>query len=269
MKTSVSLALFETAASMPVLFSGNIEENIPYIKEIGYNGLDLLIRDPKADISIQAKKLLAENDLGVSVILPAALASEGLFMCAKDEHIRNMAIHRMAELVVYASEVGGNLAVGLPRGSYGPEETEEEALKRFIISTERLLPQAEKYGVRLCVEPINRYEINTLNNAKATADFVRASGLPLRMMPDSFHMNIEDVSIVESICYCGDLIEHFHFVDSNRLAPGMGHTDMDKVLAALKEVGYDNYLGLEVLPRPDAKTCALKGIEYFKKVGLA
>ena len=133
---------------------------------------------------------------------------------------------------------------------------------------EKLIAAEGKYGVSLCVEPINGYEINTLNNALHTAEFVRKSGLPLKMMPDSFHMNIEEVSIFDSIRNIGDLIGHFHFVDSNRLAPVQGHTDMMKVLNTLKEVGYDGWLGLEVLPLPDSKTCALNGIDFFKKAGV-
>ncbi len=133
---------------------------------------------------------------------------------------------------------------------------------------EKLIPCSEKHGVKLLVEPINRYEINTLNGSCESFDFIRESGLPIYLMLDTFHMNIEDTSIEGSLEYCRDLIRHIHFIDSNRLAPGMGHLDMLGIHEKLKELAYTGYLCLEALPKPDARTCAEKGIAFFRKAGI-
>ena len=268
-KKSVSLSLFKADKNAPVLFSGNIEENIPYIKEIGYDGVDLFVLDPKEEVSRKAITLLKANGLGVGVVMPAAMAKAGLFLGDMDRDIREEIIKRMKEIIVYASQVNAMVSLGLVRGSVKGNDTADALLERFADSSEKLIPYAEKYDVKLVVEPINRYEINTLNASIEAYDFIQKCGLPLYLMLDTFHMNIEDVSIEDSLIKCQALIQHIHFVDSNRLAPGMGHMDMVKIYEVLKQIRYNGYLCLEALALPDGKTCAEKGIEFFNKIGLA
>ena len=268
MKISVSLSLFDAPRLAPVLFNKNIRENIPYIKDIGYQGVDLFVEEPDAEISREAIQLLNKHDLGVGIVMPAALANQGLFLSHKDPENRREIIKKMIAIMEYASEVGGMVSLGLVRGSVQEGDTIKEVMDRFTQSVEQLIPYREKLGVDLLVEPINRYGINTLNECTETYDYVKSTGMPLHLMLDTFHMNIEDVSIHDSFIYCKDLIKHVHFTDSNNLAPGMGHLDMEAIYQTLKSIGYDGYLCLEALSRPDEKTCALKGIEFFKKIGL-
>lgn len=268
MKKSVSLSLFEATKESPVLFSSNIETNIPLIKEMGYDGVDLFVLDPKAKVSQQAIKLLKEYELGVGVVMPAALASEGLFLGHRDPDIRDEIVERMKEVMYYASEVEAMVSLGLVRGSVRGEEKVSDLLERFAETTNRLIPTSKEYGVDLVVEPINRYEINTLNNSMEAYQFIRDTGLPIGLMLDTFHMNLEDIDMHESFKVCGDLVKHVHFLDSNRLAPGMGHLDMRAIYKTLKDIDYKGYLCLEALQGDDFKHVAQKGIEFFKSIGL-
>jgi sugar phosphate isomerase/epimerase len=61
-------------------------------------------------------------------------------------------------------------------------------------------------------------------------------------------MNIEERSIPGSILANGDLLNHVHLSDSNRLAPGLGHIDFAEVLQALVEIGYGGSLAFELIP---------------------
>jgi sugar phosphate isomerase/epimerase len=65
---------------------------------------------------------------------------------------------------------------------------------------------------------------------------------------DTFHMNIEERSISGAILAHGNLLNHVHLSDSNRLAPGLGHIDFAEVLQALVEVGYERSLAFELIP---------------------
>lgn len=268
MKTSVSLSVFEASRSAPVLFSANLRENIPYIKEIGYDGVDLFIHDPADEASKLARNLLRAQDLGVGVVMPAALAGKGLYFGDADTAIRDEIVKQIIPIIEYSAELGAMVSLGLVRGSLNEGDTLHEFMERFSDSIERILPRAQSLGVDLLIEPINRYEINTLNESCESYDFIKESGLPLYLMLDTFHMNIEDVSVEESFRYCKELIKHVHFLDSNRLAPGMGHSKMERYYGVLQEIGYDGYLCLEALSRPDEHTCAEKGIEFFRKIGL-
>ena len=267
MKPSVSLALFETKPSTPALFSGDIDKHIPLIRELGYQGVDLFVRYPEEEVSKRAIKLLKANNLGVGAVMPAALVGEGLTLSHRSADVRKTIIRRMKDIIHYAGEVGGMVSLGLVRGKVEEGDTLDEVMVRYSDSIEKLIPTCEADGIDLVVEPINRYEINTLNGSNESYDYIESSGLPLYLMLDTFHMNIEDVSIIESLRYCKDRIKHIHFLDSNRLAPGMGHLDMDGIYHELQSMSYEGYLCLEALPKPDPLTCARQGSDYFKTIG--
>jgi len=72
------------------------------------------------------------------------------------------------------------------------------------------------------------------------------------VMPDFFHMNIEEASMEEALRKYGKDVMHVHVGDSNRATPGKGHLDLHSLLSVLKEIGYDQYLVLEdVSPNPE------------------
>jgi 5-keto-L-gluconate epimerase len=83
-------------------------------------------------------------------------------------------------------------------------------------------------------------------------------------MPDIFHMNIEDVSIAGSLEAAGDLVGYVHLADSNCWAPGQGHTDFRAILGALERIGYDRYVGVEILPNPSPDEAARQAITYLR-----
>lgn len=265
-RKSVSLSVFQGTAASPMLFMGNIEENIPKIAELGYDGVDLFLLDAYADETRKAIKLLQQYNLGIGTIMPAGMAAQGLFLGDADREIRKKIIEKLKPIIEVAAETKAMISLGLVRGSTGENDTTEDLLKRFADSIEKILPTSEVYGVPLLIEPINQYEIDNLNSSVEALEFIEKTGLPLHLMLDTFHMNIEDVSLEESFYRCKDYIKHIHFVDSNRLAPGMGHLDMMKLFEVIKEIDYAGYLCLEALRKPDSMTVAKAGMDFFKKV---
>ena len=84
------------------------------------------------------------------------------------------------------------------------------------------------------------------------------------MMPDVFHMNIEDDHIGASFIRNKDYVRYVHFADSNRHAPGDGHMPWDEVFGALQTIGYDGWTTIEILPFPDPDTAAERGVKFIK-----
>lgn len=265
-QTSVSLSVFRPTHNAPVLFHGDLDACTAQIRELGFEGVDLFIRDPMSKDSRKAQKAIAREKLGVGVVMPAAMASAGLFLGDPSPEIRDTIISKMKDIIFYAGEVGGMVSLGLVRGSVQAGDTKSAFLERFADSIARLLPTAEQCGVDLLIEPINRYEINTLNNSVEAYEFIQEHQLPVYLLLDTFHMNIEDVSLEESFQKCMPIVRHVHFLDSNRLAPGMGHMDMAGLYRLLVGLGYQGFLCLEALPQPDGWTCAKKGREFFERI---
>jgi len=84
------------------------------------------------------------------------------------------------------------------------------------------------------------------------------------LLLDTFHMNIEEAVIEESVRTARDRIFHFHVADSNRWYPGAGHLDFRSVLAALYDTGYSGYVSGEFMPLPDADTAAQRSITFLR-----
>ncbi len=115
------------------------------------------------------------------------------------------------------------------------------------------------------MEPINRFQedfFHSILDCKAYLDKIQLSNV--KMMIDSFHMNIEDSDMWGNIRQARDYIIHVHYSDSNRLAPGMGHFDFMKMTKILKEIEYKGYISAEILPVPDSYTAAKQTIDSMK-----
>jgi sugar phosphate isomerase/epimerase len=128
---------------------------------------------------------------------------------------------------------------------------------------------AGEEGVRIAFEPLNRYETQLLNTAKEGLELIDRVGADnLGLLLDTFHMNIEESSIEESIKTCGDRIFHFHVADSNRWYPGAGHLDFRGILEALYSTGYSGFVSGEFLAVPDADVAAQKALHYLRGLGI-
>ena len=104
----------------------------------------------------------------------------------------------------------------------------------------------EKHGAALLLEPLNRYESNALKDVAEAASVCRAVGSPaIQVMPDFFHMNIEEPDIPASLAAVGPLIGHVHLADNTRKEPGSGSTDFRAGFAALKRIGFQGFGALE------------------------
>lgn len=129
----------------------------------------------------------------------------------------------------------------------------EIAIERLL----RVVLYAGARGVRITLEPLNRYETDFIYNADEGMQLVRELGCDnFGLMRDLFHMNIEDASIEQGLRLAGERLWHVHIADSNRGYPGSGHIRFEPVLQTLNEMGYDRYISGEMLPLPDPDTAA-------------
>lgn len=105
---------------------------------------------------------------------------------------------------------------------------------------------AGECGVDYCLEVLNRFEGYILNTAKEAVQFVTEVDVPAaKIMLDTFHMNIEEDSMIDAILTAGDKLGHFHVGENNRRCPGKGTMPWAEIGHALRRVGYDKNVVME------------------------
>ena len=113
-----------------------------------------------------------------------------------------------------------------------------------------LAPMAAQYDIELGMEVLNRFENHILNTAEEGVAFVKEVGMDnVKVMLDTFHMNIEESSIGNAIRTAGKLLGHFHTGECNRMVPGKGRIPWREIGDALKDIGYDRTVVMEPFVR--------------------
>ncbi|MDR7468418.1 MAG: 5-keto-L-gluconate epimerase [Armatimonadota bacterium] len=263
MKLSLVVSLEETAFDA-VAVRGTWRDGLRMAAELGYDGVELAVRDPGAvDAGAVAGAL---RDLGLPLVAVGtgqAYLAEGLSLSDAADGVRRRAVERMEAHIRFAARFGAAVIVGLLRGRAGGEPA--AAGRRLEQSLAAILPAAEREKVPVLIEPINRYEtdlLTTIGDAVALSE--RLGSASLGVVADTFHMNIEEAAPEAALRAAGPRLRHVHAADSNRLAPGWGHLDFSSIVSTLREIGYRGFLSAEILPRPDPRAAAQQFLAHLR-----
>ena len=162
------------------------------------------------------------------------------------------------------------------------EAEKQQHFKDVVKNLKALAAYAEKRGVTLCVEPLNRFETDFLNTVEQGLKLVKAVNSPaVKLHLDTFHMNIEQKNQAAAIKKAGKLLAHFHACGCDRGTPGNDHIDWPNIAKALKSIGYKGDVVIEsfttdvkVIARaaaiwrrmePTRNEIATKGAKFLKK----
>ena len=125
-----------------------------------------------------------------------------------------------------------------------PPRTPEQDRDVLLEGLAELGAHAERGGAVLLLEPLNRYEDHMVNTVAQAAELVH--GAPgVRILADTYHMNIEEADPCAALRAAGGLLGAIHLSDSNRGQPGTGHVPFDAIVATLKDIGFDGVLSVE------------------------
>ena len=269
MKKSIVVSIQPTKFSA-LAFKEDFEESIKKVADLGFDGAELAVRNPK-DLKVDdVIKIIKENDLEVPAIgTGQAYGEEGLSFSDPDETLRKIAVDRIKDQIIFASNFDAQVIIGLIRGIIVESVNKTEAEEWTIDCLRKCTEFAKEYNIGLTLEPVNRYEGNFINTLNEGIEFIKQVGAAnLGLLADTFHMNIEEVSIYDSIIQAKDYITHVHFADSNRWAPGCGHLDFVKIVQTLKNINYQGYVSAEILPFPDSDSCARLTAETLSKLNI-
>ena len=267
MKAGLVMCGPDVAYGPLALLSGTFEEKAAKAAELGYDGIELMVRDPAGLDWPTVKSTLQGAGLEVPQVVTGELfGADGLCLVTADEDLYRRAEERTRAVIDLAAYLDAMVNIGRLRGQL---KFLGDVPDPWSIAVERLrgvIDYAADRGVKITMEPINRYETDFILSAADGMRLVEDLDCDnFGLMLDLFHMNIEDVSIEEGLRQAGDRLWHVHIADSSRRYPGSGHLDFDRIFTTLKDMGYQGYVSAELFPLPDPDTAAKKTIDFLMK----
>jgi D-psicose/D-tagatose/L-ribulose 3-epimerase len=268
-----------------LLWTGGVtEEHYPLLNSIrqwGFDGVEVpLFAEEDANLRKTARAL--EN---------AGLSRTAVCVCTPeanpidpDPTVRRAGLDHIKERIDWSAILGVEILCGPFHSALGKMVGRGRTTEEWGWCVEVLREAAEyagKAGVKLSVEPLNRFEVYFLNTAEDANRLVAEVGHPnLGYLYDSFHANIEERNVYRSVAANFAGINHVHISENHRGIPGDGHVHWDDTFRALKQNGYDGWLTIEAfgrrLPELAAATCiwrdlfpaeedvAVRGLEFMR-----
>lgn len=250
-------------------YSGNLASAFDKVAGLGYDGVELMLRDPSKLDGEEIRRQLDQNRLElVGLCTGHVFGEDGLGLVGPDPDICRLAMARLQSFVDFAvAHFGAGTLVNIGR-SRGPGNPADPArtLAEMELAFRALADYAAPRGIGLVLEPINVHQVNHIHTSQDGINMVKRVNHPnFALMLDVYHMNIEDVDIYNSFREAADLCRFVHFSDNNRKWPGSAHLDFEQIVSVLNEIGYDGYISLEILPWPDPDTAARSSIEFLRR----
>ena len=232
----------------------DLEKSLKRLAKYEYDAVELEGEPDKEKYEPKkVKKMLRQYGLKVSSIAGMYLWKEEIKrdLASSDKKIREQTIIYLFKCIDYAQLMGAKLVIVVPAAvsKLAPSLSKKEDWKNSVKAVQEVAKYAEKKDILLAIEPINRYEtylVNSIQDALYYACEVNSSHV--KIMADTFHMNIEERDIPEAIRIAGNNLINVHIADSNRCSVGRGHTNFKALIKALKEINYQYALTLEPLP---------------------
>jgi len=267
-KISMAMSPFPSVFA-PLVFAGRLEEGMKQLSRAGFQGVEISLRScDDVDIS-WLRRMLAQLHLSISAFATGRMCLEESYcLCdpLPDHHDR--AKERLKDIIRMAAQFQAPVIIGGVRGKLNgnPDQKERERRQAIEILRECAV-LASGLGTHLLLEPINRYETNFMNSAQDALDLVEEMDCEgVKVLLDTFHMNIEEVDFTETIQHVGTRLGYMHFADNNRLAPGQGHIPFPVLLEALAKVQYSGFISAEILPLPDDETALHLTSQYMNQL---
>jgi sugar phosphate isomerase/epimerase len=236
------------------------------LKGLGFAGVEFNLTAAGIEQSAKLLEVVRACKLPVvSFLTGANYFQEGLCLSAMDDGVWRKAIERLCRCAAVAAQFGAVLVVGQMQGMLPPTEAASAAaVGRIAEALREVAGAAEKCGANVVVEPVNHLQCGYHHTLEAVMALTGRIGSPnLRPMLDSFHMNIEERSLLEPIRRIGRALGHFHLCESNGSDLGSGHLDIRSMMETLDAVGYEGFVSVKVYRQPWA-IAAERTMEYLK-----
>jgi D-psicose/D-tagatose/L-ribulose 3-epimerase len=268
-------------------FSNQTLNLIDKVKNIGFDYLEICIEDPETiDVTSIRNHL---NEVGLQALVCGAFGPNR-DISSDDESVRQQGVDYIKTCIDIAVQLGSPLVSGPMYSATGKTRllSPEDKQKQWNLAAENMrivADYAAEKGIKLAVEPLNRFETDFLNTVQQGLDFFALVDREnVGFLLDTFHMNLEEKDIAAAIKLAGNKIFNFHSCENDRGTPGTGHIPWNEVFQALKEISYDGPVVIESFTTeikeiaravsqwrplaPSQDSLGKEGLQFLKKVVL-
>ena len=248
-------------------YQSDLETSFRRLKECGYEGAELMVANPALIDVKEVERLAKKYELDIPMVCSGEiLGQDGLTFSDPDDARREEAISRVKAAIDVAAYFGAMINIGRVRGGYVWGYDNDWCRARSVDGLRQVALYAQEKGVTVCLEPVNTIAANFINTTQEGIAMVHEINVPsFSLMLDSNHMFICDLDMIKSVHDAKGYVKYVHLVDSNRLYPGSCKLDFGAFFKALREIGYDGYVSVEVFQRPDQDTALEKSAEFIKQ----
>ncbi len=222
---------------------GQFDGDLAVMRRAGYDAVELQIADPAQFDEPRVRRSLAAAGYAMCAFQTGSTYySRGNCLCTRDEAVRRRTVALLESFVDLAARWKALIVFGSLQGRLSDEPDRAAGAARIRDAVRDLGQYASEQGVTVAFEPVNHGEVGFHNTIAEVAELVRGLRLPgLRMMVDTFHMNIEEKDMLAPLAGIGDILAHVHLSETNRDVLGQGHWPTAAWLGELERIGYSGY----------------------------
>ena len=245
------------------------EGDLVSVKEAGYDAVELQIANPLTLNRTRVAAALAHAETPLCAFQTgASYVSHGNCLCTADAAVRRRTIDLLKHFADLAAELRVVMVVGSLQGRLKDEPDRAAGSARIAEALREVGGHATDIGAVIAFEPVNHGEVGFHNTIAEAVGLVRHLALPgVRLMVDSFHMNIEERDMLAPLAGVADLLVHVHLSETNRDVLGTGHWPTAAFLRELERVGYGGWcsVGVYNTARP-RRECIRRCGEFLKEL---
>jgi D-psicose/D-tagatose/L-ribulose 3-epimerase len=216
------------------------------LRDRGLEGFEIPLPDHSEIALVDLRRVFERSNLECTVcaILPAEVNP-----ISPDASTRKRALAYLVDCIEKSAQTGAHLIGGplfAPIGYLPGRRRNENEWDWAVECFQSLGESLDKHEMTLSIEPVNRSETFFLNTVADAKGFSDAVGHPrIGVTIDTFHANIEEKDIAESVASLKGTLKHVHASENDRGLIGSGHIDFRGIIAALQKIEYAGFLIIE------------------------
>lgn len=233
-----------------------MEKTFGFVAKTGYEAVEIApftiakyVTEVSSERRREIRELAARNGIALSAIHWVLVQADGMHITHPKAEVRQRTARYFCDLVDFCADLGAHrIVVGSPKQrNVEPGVSFDQAWDWATAVFRESAMRAEQRDVVICFEPLAPSETNFINSAAQAIEFVGQLHTPhFKIILDVKAMSSETKPIPQIIRESWPNFAYFHANDKNLKGPGFGEVDFRPILKALKDVGYDGFVSVEV-----------------------